>query len=86
MSPRGNRILVLYHNRYVRNRESSKRIFWRCTKYYQNGVRCPGSVAVTKFLNNGVPSISTSRAHNDLCEERRNADMLNSTKKAAIFQ
>lgn len=73
-SPRGNPILVLHRNRYVRNRESSKRTFWRCTKYYQNSVRCPGSVAISKTVNEGgAYNISTSRAHNDTCDQVRAA-------------
>lgn len=81
-SPRGNPILVLHYNRYVRNRESSKRTFWRCTKYYQNSVRCPGSVAISKNTNQtGAHHINTSRAHNELCEIRRNADMLRPAKQ-----
>lgn len=80
-SPRGNPILVLNHNRYVRNRESSKRTFWRCTKYYQNSIRCPGSVAISKILDAGVRLINTSRAHNEACDQRRNADCLNAAKQ-----
>lgn len=67
-SPRGNPILVLNYNRYVRNRESKKRVFWRCTKYYQNQVSCPGSVAISKPDANGSVSINTTRAHNEICE------------------
>lgn len=74
MSPRGNPILVLNYNRYVRNRESKKRVFWRCTKYYQNQINCPGSVAITKPDNSGTLTINTTRAHNDLCDIKRELD------------
>lgn len=73
-SPRGNPILVLNYNRYVRNRESKKRVFWRCTKYYQNQISCPGSVAVTKPDGSGTVRINTTRAHNDKCESKREQD------------
>lgn len=74
ISPRGNPILVLNYNRYVRNRESKKRVFWRCTKYYQNQVNCPGSVAITKPDFSGTLTINTTRAHNELCEVKREQD------------
>lgn len=74
ISPRGNPILVLNYNRYVRNRESKKRVFWRCTKYYQNQINCPGSVAITKPDCNGALTINTTRAHNALCERKREQD------------
>lgn len=67
-SPRGNPILVMNYNRYVRNRESKKRVFWRCTKYYQNQVSCPGSVAISKPDANGSISINTTRPHNEICD------------------
>lgn len=70
-SPRGNPILVLNYNRYVRNRESKRRIFWRCTKYYQNQVNCPGSVAISKPDSHGTISINTTRQHNEICEMKR---------------
>ncbi|XP_055304414.1 modifier of mdg4-like isoform X17 [Sitodiplosis mosellana] len=70
-SPRGNPILVLNYNRYVRNRESKKRVFWRCTKYYQSQVSCPGSVAISKPDANGSVSINTTRAHNEICDMLR---------------
>lgn len=73
-SARGNPILVLNYNRYVRNRESKKRVFWRCTKYYQNHINCPGSVAVTKVDDFGVIQINVTRQHNELCEIRRQLD------------
>lgn len=70
-SPRGNPILLLNYNRYVRNRESKKRVFWRCTKYYQKQVNCPGSVAISKQEEAGTVSINTTREHNDICEMER---------------
>lgn len=70
-SPRGNPILVLNYNRYVRNRESKKRVFWRCTRYYQSQVSCPGSVAISKPDANGTVSINTTRAHNEICDMQR---------------
>lgn len=70
-SSRGNPILVLNYNRYVRNRESTKRVFWRCTKYYQTAVRCPGSLAVSKDTNPNVLCVSTTRQHNSTCETIR---------------
>lgn len=70
-SSRGNPILVYNYNRYVRNRESKKRVFWRCTKYYQNAICCPGSLAITKTDKNGRMNINTTREHNELCEQRR---------------
>lgn len=71
-SSRGNPILVLNYNRYVRNRESKKRVFWRCTKYYQSSVSCPGSLAITKADEyHGTMSINTTREHNELCEKQR---------------
>lgn len=73
-SPRGNPILLLNYNRYVRNRESKKRVFWRCTKYYQNKVNCPGSVAISKPDSNGYQAINVTRAHNDICDRRREQD------------
>lgn len=73
-SPRGNPILQLNYNRYVRNRESKKRVFWRCTKYYQNKVNCPGSVAISKPDDSGTITINVTRAHNDLCEIKREQD------------
>lgn len=73
-SPRGNPILVLNYNRYVRNRESKKRVFWRCTKYYQNQINCPGSVAITKPDDSGTLTINTTRAHNAICEFKREQD------------
>lgn len=73
-SPRGNPILLLNYNRYVRNRESKKRIFWRCTKYYQNKVNCPGSVAISKPDDNGLSTINVTRAHNDICDQLRAQD------------
>lgn len=73
-SPRGNPILVLNYNRYVRNRESKKRVFWRCTKYYQNQINCPGSVAITKPDESGTLTINTTRSHNGLCELKREQD------------
>lgn len=81
-SPRGNPILVLNYNRYVRNRESKKRIFWRCTKYYQNQISCPGSVAITKPDDSGMVSINTTRPHNELCEIRREQDEQRSLSRA----
>lgn len=71
MSPRGNPILVLNYNRYVKNRESKRRVFWRCTKYYQSQVNCPGSVAITKADEMGMVSVGTTRQHNEICEARR---------------
>lgn len=73
-SPRGNPILLLNYNRYVRNRESKKRVFWRCTKYYQNAVNCPGSVAISKADESGTVTINVTRAHNDICELKREQD------------
>lgn len=73
-SPRGNPILVLNYNRYVRNRESKKRVFWRCTKYYQNTVNCPGSVAISKPDDNGKQTVNVTRAHNDVCHRKREQD------------
>lgn len=73
-SPRGNPILVLHYNRYVKNRESKKRIFWRCTKYYQSHINCPGSVAITKPDEKGNCIITTTRGHNELCERKRVLD------------
>lgn len=73
-SPRGNPILLLNYNRYVRNRESKKRVFWRCTKYYQNAVNCPGSVAISKPDDSGTVTINITRAHNDICEMKREQD------------
>lgn len=73
-SPRGNPILVLNYNRYVRNRESKKRVFWRCTKYYQSQVNCPGSVAITKPDISGMLTIHTTRQHNEICEFKREQD------------
>lgn len=70
-SSRGNPILVLDFNRYVRNRESKKRVFWRCTRYYQSAVNCPGSLAITKSDANQDMSINTTRDHNELCEMKR---------------
>lgn len=71
-SSRGNPILVLDYNRYVRNRESKKRVFWRCTKYYQTAVNCPGSLAITKADEvNGTCAINITRNHNELCEKLR---------------
>lgn len=70
-SPRGNPILVLDFNRYVKNRESKKTVFWRCARYYQNQVNCPGSVAISKPNNLGVMQMSTKRHHNDVCELKR---------------
>lgn len=70
-SSRGNPILVLDFNRYVRNRESKKRVFWRCTRYYQSAVNCPGSLAITKADGNQDISINTTRDHNELCERKR---------------
>lgn len=75
-SPRGNPILVLQSVRYVRNRESKKRVFWRCTRYYQNRVNCPGSVAITKPDKSGTLTINVTRAHNDLCDMKREQDEL----------
>lgn len=72
-SSRGNPILVLDFNRYVRNRESKKRVFWRCTRYYQSAVSCPGSLAITKGDDNQDISINTTRDHNELCEGKRKA-------------
>lgn len=71
ISPRGNPILALNYNRYVKNRESKKRVFWRCTKYYQNQVNCPGSVAITKPDEIGMVTINTTRAHNEICDTKR---------------
>lgn len=70
-SPRGNPILVLNYNRYVRNRESKKRVFWRCTRYYQNQVSCPGSVAISKPDAHGLVNINTTRQHNEICDIKR---------------
>lgn len=75
-SSRGNPMLVLNHNRYVRNRESTKRVFWRCTKYYKNDVKCPGSVAVAKDDYGGFFHINTTRAHNTICDDGRKVDEL----------
>lgn len=79
-SSRGNPILVLNHNRYVRNRESTKRVFWRCTKYYQTAVRCPGSLAVTKHTDADVLCVSTTRQHNPTCDSIRAQDESKSIK------
>lgn len=73
-SPRGNPILLLNYNRFVRNRESKKRVFWRCTKYYQNTVQCPGSVAISKPDESGTVTINVTRAHNEICEMKREQD------------
>lgn len=70
-SSRGNPILVLDFNRYVRNRESKKRVFWRCTRYYQSAVNCPGSLAITKGDETHDISINTTRGHNEICEKKR---------------
>lgn len=79
-SSRGNPILVLSCNRYVRNRESTKRVFWRCTKYYQTAVRCPGSLAVTKNTNPSVLCVSMTRQHNHVCETIREQAELKAIK------
>lgn len=64
--------MILDYNRYVRNRESTKRVFWRCARYYQTKVRCPGSLA---FIKAGETTtnvrIHVTRPHNDQCEDRR---------------
>lgn len=70
-SPRGNPILVMDSNRYIRNRESKKTVFWRCARYYQSQVCCPGSVAMTKTDTDGYIKMSTKRHHNSICEEKR---------------
>lgn len=82
-SSRGNPILVLNFNRYVRNRESNKRVFWRCTKYYQTAVRCPGSLAVSKSTSPDMLCVSTTRNHNSTCDTIRAQDesKFNKTKK-----
>lgn len=62
---------MLDYNRYVRNRESKKRVFWRCTKYYQKEIKCPGSVAINREDQPNSVQIRVTREHNSICEKKR---------------
>lgn len=69
---RGGTILLINGNKFLKNRENKKKIFWKCHQYYRAS-KCPATAVVTK---QNVPIVSlqnTIHRHSDFyIKKKRN--------------